>query len=280
MLAKINTNQHHKVKKQKQSVVDRKDLFKAIHKSQHCNRNWNLEQSIPQEDIDLIVESVTQCPSKQNLQFYNIHIIQDRNIIESLHNATKGFTINEELITTNSQTLAHLVIVFEAANREQNLITHIENNRVCAGVSPEDIREEQSPEIPGSDEPEIPVLQEDGEYRFPSAIIKANANAKLEEMSLQTVSRDEHMAVGLAAGYANLTASLLGYSTGCCACFNPADIKEILNLQENALLIMGIGIPGNKNRRIHHLDDDIKFPTKTKQHIPVIVHSVAGDTNA
>lgn len=216
----------------KQPVVDRKDLFKAIHKSQHCQRNWNLDESISQEDIDLIVESVTQCPSKQNLQFYNIHIIQDRNIIESLHNATRGFGINAELITTNSQTLANLVIVFEAANREQNLSTHIRNNSMSLGVSLKDIR----------------------------------------EMSLDTVRRDEHMAVGVAAGYANLTASLLGYSTGCCACFSPNDIKEILNLQEDCLLIMGIGIPGNKNRRIHHLDDGIKFPTKTKQHIPVIEH--------
>ena len=44
-------------------------IKKSIHKSQHCNRNWDLSKSIPQEDIDLITESATQCPVKQNLNF-------------------------------------------------------------------------------------------------------------------------------------------------------------------------------------------------------------------
>ena len=207
------------------------DLKKAIHKSQHCQRNWNLAETIPQEDIDLILESVTQCPSKQNLQFYNIHVIQDRKIIEELHDATKGFGITRDLITTNSQTLANLVIVFEAANRDQNILSHARGY-------------------------DILNFEKD----------------QILELSLQSVKRDEHMAVGVAAGYANLTATLMGYSTGCCACFKPTEVTEMLGLENECLLIMGIGIPGDKNRRVHHLHDDIVFPTRKKQKISIINH--------
>jgi hypothetical protein len=32
-------------------------LKKAIHKSQHVQRNWDLSKTIPQEDLDLIAEA-------------------------------------------------------------------------------------------------------------------------------------------------------------------------------------------------------------------------------
>ena len=210
-------------------VASRKDIFKAIHRSQHCQRNWNLEESMPQEDVDMILEAVTQCPSKQNASFYKIHAIQDRELIEKMHALTKGFGIRSDLITTNSQTLAHLVVVFEAANREDQ-IKRLSANYDVLGW---------------------PIT---------------------EEMLVNEYFRDVHMAVGVAAGYSNLTASMLGYSTGCCACFDGDGIKEMLNLEDAPMLMMGIGIPGDKNRRIHHLDETIKFPTKRKQPIEVITH--------
>jgi len=209
------------------AVADRKDIFKAIHRSQHCQRNWNLEQQIPQEDIDLILESVTQCPSKQNASFYKIHVLQDRKIIEDLHSLTKGFGIDEDTVTTNTQTLANLVLVFETANRTQHF------NRLAQQY--------------------VDVKRE---------VVYESVAGELD--------KDLHMAAGVAAGYANLTASLLGYATGCCACFDPVEVNKLLELEDNVLLIMGIGIAGNKPRRVHHLNDEIVFPTRKKQPVEVI----------
>ena len=53
------------------------DLKKIIHKSQHCQRNWDLSKEIPQEDMDIMLEAITQCPSKQNKAFYKVHFITD-----------------------------------------------------------------------------------------------------------------------------------------------------------------------------------------------------------
>jgi hypothetical protein len=77
------------------------------------------------------------------------------------------------------------------------------------------------------------------------------------------------MAIGVAAGYLNLTASLMGYATGCCTCFLPGQVAKEMKIKGKPLLLMGIGIADKtRNRRIHHIED-FMFPTKPKQPIPV-----------
>ena len=66
-----------------------KDMIKkAIHKSQHVQRNWDLSKSIPQEDMELIAEAITQAPSKQNVQFFKPYFITDRDKIQRVHRFT------------------------------------------------------------------------------------------------------------------------------------------------------------------------------------------------
>ena len=47
------------------------EIIKAIHRSQHTQRNYDLSKKIPQADLDLIIEAATQCPSKQNIAYYD-----------------------------------------------------------------------------------------------------------------------------------------------------------------------------------------------------------------
>lgn len=231
----------------KAKTLDQKDIFKAIHRSQHCQRNWDLEKSIPEQDIDLILESVTQCPSKQNQSFYKVHVLSDRDIIEQVHANTQGFGLSDGTVTTNAQTLANMVLVFESNMTQDQIITAYANRLITQhGASIEDMKNTNW-----------------SNHEFDQSILESCKNE---------LAKDEHMAVGLAAGYCNVTASLLGYSTGCCACFNPQDIQNVLGLAGAPLLIMGVGIAGSQNRRVHHLDNTIKFPTKSKETIEVIYH--------
>ena len=62
----------------------RKMLNETIHESQKCQRNWDLNKQISEEDKQLIVESATNCPSKQNLIYYKLHVIEDREKIEKI----------------------------------------------------------------------------------------------------------------------------------------------------------------------------------------------------
>lgn len=206
--------------------MDRSIIRDAIIKSQHCQRNWDLDQAIPKEDLDMILMAATQCPSKQNLAYYRCHFIQDRDLIEKIHESTMGFGSH-----TNSQIMANLVIVFEEYG---DLASDAYNKR-----------NQQTRELVEKD------LDRSG----------INVDKQLD------VNRQQ--AVGVAAGYVNLVASLLGYSTGCCRCMVPGNIEKILDLKNPVQLLMGIGFKdGSRNRREHHTEDFV-FPTFKKQEIPV-----------
>ena len=60
-------------------------IKKAVIKSQHCQRNWDLSKSMPKEDLDVLVFAATNCPSKQNVSFYKVHVITNRDVIEKIH---------------------------------------------------------------------------------------------------------------------------------------------------------------------------------------------------
>lgn len=208
-----------------------KELTNAIIRSQHCQRNWDLSRQIPEKDMRVLVDCVSQCPSKQNVAFYKTHFITNRELIEKLHDTTLGF-VTKDGVETNPQTLANLLIVFEKNNFEAELA-----NRKYQNVQTAD------------------VLQ-NGE----------NASDENKEF----LRRDGEVALGIAAGYLNLAASMLGYATGCCSCFDGGKVQEILKLDRSPLLLMGIGFKNpNLNRRVHHLRHDVVFGTNSKQPIAV-----------
>ena len=215
-------------------MVDHKAFKDAIIISQHTQRNWDLSREISQEDMDLLIHAATQCPSKQNIAYYKAHFITNRELIEKIHAVTTFKSRHKKYeIMTNTQVLANLLIVFEKVDFIPSLYN----------------------DIPRSNETD--------------AIISGTQT----EIDMECLRRDAEMAVGIAAGYLNLTASLMGLRTGCCACFGVNSVKEILGLENEPLLLMGIGYknPG-KNRRVHHSISEVIFSSKTKQPIEVKVY--------
>ena len=84
----------------------------------------------------------------------------------------------------------------------------------------------------------------------------------------QAAEKDKLLAVGVCAGYLNFTASMLGYNTGCCTCFDNDAIQKSIDINQDILLLMGIGYKNDtKNRRLHHGDDKIMFPACPKEKI-------------
>jgi len=209
-------------------------IKKSIFKSQHCQRNWDLEKSISEDDLDTLMIAATQCPSKQNIAFYKLHFITNRDLIERIHAHTKGFVVkhgetrDKSEYTTNAQVLANLLIVFEE---------HLDLSKATDAARNEQV------------------------------IDLASGNAKPSDMKL--IEKDRMMAIGVAAGYLNLTASMMGYATGCCTCFVADEVQKEMGIKSRPLLLMGIGFPdATRNRRIHQVED-FMFPTKPKQPIPV-----------
>lgn len=200
-------------------------------RSQHCQRNWDLEKLVPADDIKLLVTAATQCSSKQNIAYYKLNVIQNRDLIEKIHLYTKGFTIvhGSDAKQTNSQVLANVLFLFEEMTVSSKNINQIYSNEQTL-----------------------------------SYFLKGDIN------SYELLTRDKNMAVGVAVGYVILTANLLGYSTGCCSCFESDPIKNLLNLENCPLLLIGVGHSDQTlNIRAHHKDHSFIFPAKIKQPITV-----------
>ena len=143
-------------------------LTKAIPRSQHCQRNFDLSQEIPEEHLKLLETAITQCPSKQNVAHYKVHMITNREIIEQIVAATPVSKVDKpEEITTNSQLMANLVVVFESyfdMTKEEDKFRNDETTNLYAN--------------------------------------------KIEDQRMYNVlERDANVAVGIAAGYLNLTSS-------------------------------------------------------------------------
>lgn len=223
--------------------IKQAEIFKAIHRSQHCQRNWDLSKTIPDEDMALIKEAGTQCPSKQNISYFRLHFVTNREIIEKVHTHTTGAIMwdtpgplggfnPEGKSYTNPQTLANLLIVFERK-------TLAEINDSSTGVP------------------------RNGEV-FKKEI------GDMEPSAIRDLERDANVALGISAGYVNLVSSLLGYSTGCCQCMDPEAIQEVLGLKNKPALLMGVGFRNTEmNRRIHHADHSVMFSTNKKQEMEV-----------
>ena len=91
------------------------EISKAIVRSQHTQRNFDLSKTIPEEDIKLMMTAVTECPSKQNVAYYRVHFIEDRDLIQDIHEHTRGFNTkqHESGYETNTQVLGNLLVLFE-----------------------------------------------------------------------------------------------------------------------------------------------------------------------
>jgi nitroreductase len=206
------------------------DLKEVIIKSQHCYRNYDLTKSFPKEDLELIVHAATNCPSKQNIAYYKLHVITDAETIKKIYHATDGFIKNHSTgeSTTNSQVLANVLLVFETEN-------YLSRNH-------ESVRNKQ--------------------------MFNAYQN-QLTNSDTYVILRDIQMATGIAAGYANLTSSMLGYGTGFCCCFDQDIIRDIINVENDIMLLMGIGFKNESVNRCMHPETGFIFPTFKKQEIQV-----------
>lgn len=93
--------------------LDLEEFKSVVTESQHCQRNWDLTQSVPMEHIQFFQHIVEQCPTKQNRVFYKVKFITNRDLITSIYNTTDSFwNYDDSCLIENAQTLANLLVVF------------------------------------------------------------------------------------------------------------------------------------------------------------------------
>jgi len=116
------------------SDIDAKDYYDhlkmAVLRSQRCQRNYDLSKTISEEQKELLLFAATNCPTKQNNEYYSVVVTENRDIIESIHEETltSGNSSPTGEARTNPQVLGQLLIAFvehkitEPKNIEQEKI--------------------------------------------------------------------------------------------------------------------------------------------------------------
>tara|TARA_B110000503_G_scaffold8850_1_gene12038 strand:+ start:2192 stop:2845 length:654 start_codon:yes stop_codon:yes gene_type:complete len=201
-------------------MLNNKEKLRQTLKEKHiegqlCQRNWDLTQEMPEEDVQVILHSVTQCPSKQNLDYYSVIAIQDRSIIENIY---YNYTLTA-MGRKNPQILGQLLLVFVTHKP-----TYVDRNR---------------------------------EIRHLYNVKETVAHPTKGNMD-KSIIEDMHHAIGIAGGFANVTATMLGYKTGFNRRFDHKEVHKIIGVPEGdrAVLMLGIGVPDlSRDRKQEHYEN-------------------------
>lgn len=216
------------------SLISNEDLKDIVDISNGVQRNFDLNVDIPAEDLDTLIHVASHCPSKNGVAFYQLHVITDKDLISSLHNISYGTrTLKSKDWATNSQTLSNVLFVYEE------------------------------------------ITEEDFSPKARRKFIE-NTDARIDHYTITEKSiekeflRDVHMSIGIASGYVDLAANLMGYKTGFCRCYDEEAASEVMVTKGKIQLLQGIGIPDpNLDRRQHAITKDY-FPLVPKEPIKII----------
>ena len=227
--------------------TEQNQLVEAIKTSEKCQRNWDLNKTIPQEHLDIIETALTRCPSKQSRIDYIPYMITTKELIHRIYEKTDGFvtdhTVSPPTTTTNPQVCANLLIALVTApDRDKEWMSRYGKDNTSAILSSG-----------------YPLGEKAGEEHDRNLGLK-----KLE-------NKNTLLNVGVAIGYIVLVANQLGYKTGICNCFNGSDVKRLLGIKSNeaglpsVLGLIGIGYADETKDRKQHMFNNYVFPSYSEE---------------
>lgn len=228
-------------------MKDRHNLKRAIDTAQKAQRNYDLSKSLSNEDLEFLIYSAINSPSKQNETHYSLHVFTEERIIKEIYNETNKFTLSinesldvnkgeewlyENLSVKNSQVYANVLFVYVKDSGEARGATHLKGKK--------------------------------GDL-FANKVLKEQIN----------------FSIGISVGELILTANLLGYRTGICTAMEEDNIKKIIGATNEPKILVGVGFENPQtDRRLHYetlnkdvpkqfrtgnLDEQWKFPSFSKE---------------
>ena len=209
------------------------NLKEIIHKSQICQRNWDLSEEIPQEHVDLIVEAVTQSPTRQNIPFYNVDVVTDRSLINSIHNNSAFFKIKPGMeLSEYSRAVVKGSDDWKSEKDEEGVITKT-NPQVLA--------------------PLLLVFSANEETYYDNQL--RHGKDSTERVKWE---KDVSLSIGVASGFAKLISTQLGYVSGFCACYGE-EIDKLIG--SSVRLFLGIGKPDKNKKYTESHIEEFEYPS-------------------
>ncbi len=198
-----------------------RDISQKIRK---CQRNWQLDRSLPQEHIELFAEIAKHSPSKQDEAYFDVYVITQRSLIEKYYKESVGFTAFEgEVIPEN-------LVVYENSQSRANAVFF------WCPKDPKTMRNFYQPTDHLNN-------MNDGEMKDPGTPKDPNEWTRKVE--------NTYASIGVSMGCTSFAAGALGYSTG----FNKShgDFNQHINIPEPRYSL-GIGFP--LEDKPHNVDNE------------------------
>jgi nitroreductase len=198
----------------------RNKIIAASATSFHAQRNWDRSQTVPQQDIDTLIQAITTSPTKQAETHYRVYWSKDPELIYNVYSRTKHFSVTpqgtvdytdadgvtlDEYNVTNSQTYSNLLFAFA-----------FDWDQTQAGAKQH-------------------------------AIVDMG---KASDISIQYRDKHRCFSIGVAIGELILTANLLGYRTGLCSAYMQNEIAPYFDGATIEVLV-GVGYPSDRPRTEH-----------------------------
>ena len=217
--------------------------------SNAAQRNWDHSACIPQKDIDCLVQTILNAPTKQNETHYKVYYTTDKDLIYKIYHKTRHFTVTKDTTYTDS----------DGKTLKEHNVRNSQVNANLLFAFCDDWNQDNSRAM-------IHLLVEERDNISPDALIERE--------------KQRHFSIGIAAGELILAANLLGYKTGLCSAFWPHEMENFFH-GSNLQLLVGVGLPHPDKDRTEHEevynkdiilqsvrsgpdDEKWKFPTFTK----------------
>jgi len=196
-------------------------IRKAVDVAQRTQRNYDLSKKISKEDLDTLIYTAINSPSKQNETHFKLKVYTDPNLIRKIYDCTKRFSLF---------TREHFNKMFKDTDKGviANANYEVKNSQILSNVV-------------------FVYCDDEDNLRGGEQIIANKGNAS--EYTTMKFNRIKDFSIGISSGQLSLVGAILGYKTGYCSGFDLAELQSITKNEPK--LIVGIGYDNNMDRRLH-----------------------------
>ena len=202
--------------------MEHQTLKNAVYITQRAQRNYDLSKSIPQADLDTLIYTAINSPSKQNETHFKLKVYTDPNLIHNIYDCTKKFGLYTKEVFDKMYKDTDEGVV-------SNTTYEVKNSQILSNVV-------------------FVYCDDQDNIRRGDQVIASRGNASEETRNFFT--RLKNFSIGVSSGQLSLVAALLGYKTGFCSAYYLSQLRAIV--KDEPKLIVGIGYENsNMDRRLH-----------------------------
>jgi len=101
----------------------------AVKQTRKCQRNWDHSKTMPEQDIEYLVDVALNSPTKQDEAYFDLYVLTNREKIREMYlEHSWGFVVDDDVQYRNPQIGAHAVIFWARKIPDTNRNAWVDNS--------------------------------------------------------------------------------------------------------------------------------------------------------